>query len=329
MKPRSPRTAAVAALAAVAVAGCGEVENTITAPPGTANHVKLVLAGAPNAFYAGIYEAQRLGYFKQADLDVRIVVPTAGEDPLTMVHNDQALIGVSSEVDVLLHRNQDEPVVGVAALVHGPLTAITIKLPKAGATGGVGVTTTSGAATSTTSKATTTPAKPRTTVTKRSSTSSAGSTTTTPAVTTTTASQPDATLWPPQLRQLLSTPGTPSYDGLVLVVRKDTIVDDAQLPRRVIQAIARGYRAARANPTQAIANLIAAVPALAPQRALQLATLKAAIPYFFPHGLEVWGWLRQADWNSFGTWLSQQRLLTNPHAVTDAVTNELLQGQGV
>jgi putative hydroxymethylpyrimidine transport system substrate-binding protein len=115
----------------------------------------------------------------------------------------------------------------------------------------------------------------------------------------------------------------------VLVVRKGSIVQHAGLIRRFVQAIARGYRAARANPADAITNLVNAVPALAPEEPLQLATLKAAMPYFFPAGLKIWGWQREAQWNAFGTWLAQNHLLSNPNAVTDASTNELLQGQGV
>jgi ABC-type nitrate/sulfonate/bicarbonate transport system substrate-binding protein len=136
-------------------------------------------------------------------------------------------------------------------------------------------------------------------------------------------------LWPAKLQQLLSTPGYPIYDGLVIVVRKGSIVNHAPLIRRFVQAVARGYRAARANPTQAITNLITEVPSLAPQQALETAELTAAMPHFFPSGGKVWGWQREAQWNSFGNWMSQNQLLSNQNAVTDASTNELLPGQGV
>jgi ABC-type nitrate/sulfonate/bicarbonate transport system substrate-binding protein len=295
------------ALAAAALAGCGEVKNTITPQAGTTNQVTVVLAGPPNGFYAGIYEAQALGYFAQTDMVVHVVVPGAGQDPVSMVHAGQALVGVASEPSVFLHRNEDEPVVGVAALVHVPLPAITIPEPKPSSSGGKSVTTTR---TRTHTKTTTTTA-----------------TTTTP--TTTTVSAPDATIWPAALQQLLSQPGAPTYDGLVLVVRKGTIVDHAGLVRRFVQAVARGYRAANGDPRQAINKLLAAVPSLSATRALQLATLKAALPDIFPAGATIWGWQREAEWNTFGTWMTTHHLLSNPNAITDASTNELLQGQGV
>ncbi len=135
-------TAVVVALAGVVLAGCGEVKNTITPKKGTANQVTVVLPGPPNAFYAGIYEAQALGYFAQTDIDVHIVTPGAGQDPVSMVHGRQALVGISSEPSVLLHRNEDEPVAAVGAIVHVPLPAITIPVPKPGSSGGKAVTTT-------------------------------------------------------------------------------------------------------------------------------------------------------------------------------------------
>jgi putative hydroxymethylpyrimidine transport system substrate-binding protein len=343
MKSRRPQAVHKAPLAAVAaavaIAGCGAVKNTITPQPGTINQVKVALAGPPNAFYIGIYEAKALGLFKQSDLNVQLIVPTAGEDPVTMVHDGQVLAGISSEPNVLLHRNEEQPVVGVAAIVHAPLQSISITEPLGGASGGVGVgtgTTTTGttttatattAATTSKSKQTTTTATTTTPTTTSATTTTASGTTTTP--TTTTMSAPDASLWPAKLQQLLSNPGHPTYDGLVIVVRKGTIVDHAPLVRRFVQAVARGYRAARANPTQAISNLITEVPSLAPQQPLETATLQAALPYIFPTGGKVWGWLREAEWNSFGSWMTQNQLISNPNAITDASDNELLPGQGV
>jgi len=317
------KKASLAAVAGLALAGCGEIKNTITPQPGTANNVTVALPGQPSAFDIGIYEAAALGYFKQADMNVHVVIPGRGQDPVTMVHDGQVLLGVSSEPNVLLHRNENQPVVGVGAIVHGPLSAITIAIPKAGSSGGVGVTTTATTTTTTRTKRTRKPV----THTGTATTTTVTKTTTLP--TSTTISEPDATLWPAQLQQLLGKPGAPTYDGLVLVARKGSIVQHAPLIRRFVQQVARGYRAARANPSGAITNLINAVPSLAPQRPLESAILTSAMPYFFPPGGKVWGWQRESQWNAFGTWLAQNHLLSNPNAVGDASTNELLQGQGV
>lgn len=325
MRLRRPRASAaakpvLAAVASLALAGCGEIKNTINPAPGTADQVTVALPGQPNAFDIGLYEAAALGYFKQSDMNVRVIVPGSGVDPVSLVHDRRALIGISSEPDVLLHRNVDQPVVGVAAVVHGPLSAITIPVPKAGSSGGAPVTTTTTTTTTTRrrTRRSRRPARHRTTTVRS---------TTTP--TTTTVSEPGTRFWPAQLQHLLAAPGAPPYDGLVVVAREDSIISQPGVIRRFVQTLARGYRAARRHPTQAITNLINAVPSLAPRQPLELAMLHAAIPYFFPGGGKVWGWQRQAQWNAFGTWLTQNRMLSNPNATADASTNELLQGQGV
>jgi ABC-type nitrate/sulfonate/bicarbonate transport system substrate-binding protein len=329
------RPAALAAvLAGVALAGCGEVSNTFKPGAGTANNVTVELAGPPNGFDVGLYEAQALGYFKRSDLNVNLQVPTAGQDPVAMVHGGQALVAVASEPTVLLHRNENEPVVGVGAIVHQPLSAITIHVPPAGPSGGSGLSTTgttTSSATTTTRTATRTRAATTTTATAPTTTTTTPPPTTTTSAppTTTTITEQDAAVWPAALQQALSQPSAPTYDGLVLVVRKGSIVDHAPLLRRFVQAVAHGYLTARAHPAAAVRNMVAQVPALAPTRPLVLATVNAAIPYFLPKGIPVWGWQRQAQWNRLGTWMTDHKFLDNPNAVTDASTNELLQGQGI
>jgi len=355
------RCAAAAALG-LAVVGCGEVSNTITPTPGTTNVVKVMLAGEPNAFYVGLYEAEALGYFRQTDIDPEIEVPSAGEDPVQQLHDGNVLVAFASTPTVLLHRNQDEPVVGVAAIVDVPLPTIKVRVTGGStgscsdtASGGAGLTPTtttpSTAATVTTAAPTTTTAAGTSTCTTTSATTDATTNTSTTALgtvttssttttsvasnstsstaTTITPSEPDSSQWPATLQTLITGSGAPSYDGLVVVVRKGTIVDHAPLIRRFVQALARGYRAARANPVSAVQNLDVQVPALAASATLQLATVKAALPYFFPSTGQIWGWQASALWNTFGTWMMNHKVITNPNALTDASTNELLQGEGV
>jgi ABC-type nitrate/sulfonate/bicarbonate transport system substrate-binding protein len=341
---RRATTVASVTLAGVLIAGCGEVSNTITPPPGTANEVTVVISGQPNGFYVGLYDAEALGYFKATDIDVHVEVPSAGEDPLTMVHDGKALIGIASTPTILLHRNLNEPLVGVAAIVHSPLPSIKVTTAS-GSSGGTALTTTTGTTTTVTTATTATspPVITSTTATQAAAvtststtaitsptttqTATATGTSTTPS--TTTIAPPDATLWPTGLRALLRQSSAPTYDGLVIVVRKVTIVDHAGLLRRFVQAVARGYRAARRNPAGAVADLIKEVPSLASSEALALNTVNAALPYIFPTGQKIWGYQRQAEWNTLGTWMAEHNLITNPNTITDASTNELLQGEGV
>jgi putative hydroxymethylpyrimidine transport system substrate-binding protein len=121
--------------------------------------------------------------------------------------------------------------------------------------------------------------------------------------------------------------GVPTYDELVMVVRKSTIVDHAALIRRFVQAVARGYAAARSDPARAVGQLLAANPSL--DRRLQLASVRATMSSFFPAAGHPWGWQDPAAWNVFGTWMLREHLIDNPVAIRDSNTNELLAGQGI
>jgi putative hydroxymethylpyrimidine transport system substrate-binding protein len=322
--------AGVLTLALTAVlAGCGEIHNTITPKRSSANKITVELSGPPSAYYVGLYAAQALGYFKQTDLDVVLQTPTPGQDPLTMVHDGQVLAAVSSEPSVFLSRNQEMPLVAIGALLRDPLSEIPLPVrasPKA-PSGGKGIAKTKSKAKTTTAASTTT--TPTTTgATTTTGTTTTRTTTTTTTTTPTPAQVPTGSAWPGQLQTLLAQPSAPTYNGLVVVVQKVTIVDHAGVPRRLIQAIRRGYAAVRRDPSSGVTALIAADPGLATDKRSLLKTVRSLLPYFFPSGT-IWGWQSEKNWNAFGTWLYNNKLITNPNAVTDASTNELLQGEGV
>ena len=123
--------------------------------------------------------------------------------------------------------------------------------------------------------------------------------------------------------------GVPTYDELVFVVTEREIVDHPDLIRAFVQAVGRGYESARANPTAAVDNLLAANPNAGLDRKLQLASVHATMPYFFPAAGKPWGWQNTAQWTAFGQWMIKNGLITDLNAVTDAETNELLAGQGI
>ncbi len=306
-----PAARAVAALLlAAAVAGCGEIKNTFTPAPHSANQLTVALAGRPNALYAGLYEALALGYFQQTDIDVHIVVPAPGQDPLTMLHDGQVLLAFSSEVNVFLHRNRNQPVAGIAAIMHAPLNQVKVRTPAAKSSGGVAPSASRPSTSRTHGKRSTPTGKP----------------------TVTTLTEPDERFWPAKLRRLLAQPGYPTYDGLVLVARGESISGYPGLVSRFAQALARGYRAAQADPGQAITTLINAVPALAVRAQFERAMLDAALPEMFPRGLPVWGYQREAEWNTFGDWLNRNGFLTDPNALLElgqASTNQDLAGLGI
>jgi len=121
--------------------------------------------------------------------------------------------------------------------------------------------------------------------------------------------------------------GVPNYDELVLVVRENELGKNPAELRRFTQAMARGYESARRDPSAAVQNLIQASPGLDPK--LQLASVQATLPAFFPAGNRPWGWQVSSQWNAYGEWMMTNHLVSNPNAVADASTNEVLAGQGI
>jgi putative hydroxymethylpyrimidine transport system substrate-binding protein len=332
------RRVLLALVLSLSLAGCGEVANTLSAPAGTANHLTLMLDYFPNADHVGIYEAQAKGYFAQSDLDVHIVAPSNAANPLDLLQAGKVDAAISYEPDLMLARNQGDALVAVAAIVQEPLTSIV----------SIG------------SQHITTPADLRgktvgdsgipyqhaflETILQHASVP-AGSVKEVnvgeglvPAMV---SGRVNATLgayWnyeAIQLQQLGKHPnvihmdqvGVPTYDELVIVVRRNEIVNHAGLIRRFVQAVARGYFAVRQNPVAAVHTLVQANPSL--NYKLQLASVEATLPHFFPTGTHPWGYMSAAKWNAFGNWMMEHHLISLSNAIQDASTNELLAGQGV
>jgi putative hydroxymethylpyrimidine transport system substrate-binding protein len=122
--------------------------------------------------------------------------------------------------------------------------------------------------------------------------------------------------------------GVPTYDELVLVVRRSTIANQTDALRRFVQALGRGYQSVRRDPAAGVGSLVRANPGL--DEKLQLASVKATLPDYFPSEAgKPWGWQNATEWNAYGQWMLGHHLISNPNAIADASTNELLAGQGV
>jgi putative hydroxymethylpyrimidine transport system substrate-binding protein len=121
--------------------------------------------------------------------------------------------------------------------------------------------------------------------------------------------------------------GVPTYAELVVVVRKRFLDQTgASEVRRFLQATARGYARLSKRPQEGVDALVRASHGLDP--ALQLASVKATLPVFFPagHG-KPWGWQDRAAWDRYALWMKQHGLI---HGVANggaAVTTEFLPGQ--
>ena len=333
------RAALLVAVLPLVLAACGERKETINPATGSAQSLTLMLDWFPNADHVGIYQALAEGDFRQVGLDVHVETPSDPALPLKLLAAGRVDMAVSYEPEVLLARNQGLPLVSVAALVQKPLTSIVSLAAKhitspaqlrGKRVGDAGIPYQHAYLTTILAHA----GVPQSSVKEINVGENL-----VPAML---SGRVDATLgayWNVeaiQLQQLHKHPnvihmdqvGVPTYDELVVVVRKSTIVNHPDEVRRFVQAMARGYEAVRANPQAGVDNLLHASSGLDPK--LTLASVKATLPAFFPSGsAHPWGWQDPGEWTAYGKWMLSHHLISNPNAILDASTNELLAGQGL
>jgi putative hydroxymethylpyrimidine transport system substrate-binding protein len=329
----------IAAVVALALAGCGEKQETVTGSPSSTQQLTLMLDWFPNADHAGIYQALAEGDFTKAGLDVHVQVPSDPAAPLKLLATGKVDAAVSYEPEVLLARNQGLALVSVAAIVQQPLTSIVsigskhITTPaqlRGKRVGDAGIPYQHAYLTTILAQA----GVPANSVKELNVGANL-----VPAML---SGRVDATLgsfWNYEAIQLamlkkhpnvihMEQVGVPTYNELVVVVRKNTIVNHPDVVRRFVQALGRGYEAVRRDPQAAVANLVHANSGLDPK--LQLASVEATLPAFFPSNpADPWGWQDPNQWTAYGEWMLKNHLISDPNAVLDASTNELLAGQGI
>lgn len=128
---RIPAIALAVLVLALVLAACGEKSEDTT---GEREGFSLTLDFYPNPDHAGIYMAEKLGYFDEAGLDVSIATPSDPAAPMKQVAAGRSDLAISYEPEVALAREQGLDVVAVAALVNRPLTSL-IWLGKSGIKG--------------------------------------------------------------------------------------------------------------------------------------------------------------------------------------------------
>jgi putative hydroxymethylpyrimidine transport system substrate-binding protein len=333
------RLSLLAALAALtfALAACGEKHDQLG--PGKAQSLTMMLDWFPNADHVGLYQAIAEGDFTRAGLNVHVEVPSNPASPLQLLAAGKVDIAISYEPEVLLARNQGLPLVSIGAIVQKPLTSIvsvgarhirSVAQLKGKTVGDAGIPYQHAYLDTILSNAG---------VPVRSVHEVNVGSNLVPAMV---SGRVDATLgayWnyeAIQLAQLHKHPnvirvdhvGVPTYDELVLVVRRSELADSSDQLRQFVQALARGYEATRRDPQAAVANLVRMNPGLEPK--FQLASVRATLPAFFPANTSrPWGWQDQVQWTAYGQWMLSHHLISNPNAFVAASTNEVLAGQGI
>jgi putative hydroxymethylpyrimidine transport system substrate-binding protein len=323
------------ALAVAGLAACGERKEPIAAP--TQERLTLLLDWLPNADHAPIYAAQASGAFRRAGLDVRIQTPSDAASPLKLLAAGRVDLAITYQPELLLSRDKGQSLVSVGALIQRPLSSIislrgAVKTPRdlAGKTVGVtGLPSDEAALKAVLAKA----GVDR----KRVKTVSVGFN----LVPSLLSKKADAVLgayWNVEAVELarqrkdpsvirLDEAGVPAYNELIFAARRDYAGERGELIRRFMQALARGAEAMRADPNVAVDALVAANKDL--KRADQLAMVRATLPAYFPAAGKPFGWMDPVQWQRYGTWMYDNRLVTRPPNAARALTNEFLPGEGL
>jgi putative hydroxymethylpyrimidine transport system substrate-binding protein len=334
--PRIPAIAlaVVVLAAALGLAACGEKsEETST----EAQPLGLTLDFYPNADHAGIYMAQKLGYFREAGLDVSIDSPSDPAAPLKLVAAGQSDLAISYEPEVALAHDKGLEVIAIGALVNRPLTSL-IWLKKSGIKG---VSDLKGKTVATAgipyqeaflktilARVKLSPADVKTVnvgfgllpaLIGGSAQAMLGGYSNVEGV---------------DLRQHgldpVVTPvdklGVPTYDELVLVANRKKLEEEPERFRLFIVALERGTEAAAKSPKAATKAVLEANHSLDPK--LTEAEVKATLPLLSSR-LETkpYGYMDPGRWKTFVGWMRDNGLIESLPDPSELLSNSYLSGE--
>jgi len=315
------------------LAACGEKSEDDSS---ASDKLSLTLDFYPNPDHAGIYLAQKRGYFRDAGLDLEINSPTDPAAPIKEVAAGRADLAISYEPEVLLARDQGLDVVAVAALVDTPLTSL-IWLGDSGI-GGIN------------------DLRGKTIATAGIPYQDAYLAAILDRVGLTTGDVETVNVGLGLLPALLSgrvdamlggfrniegvdlrlrgrnpvvTPvdqlGVPPYDELVLVAQGERLESDSESLRLFIAALERGTAAAVADPAAASQALAEAAPGVEPN--VLSAEIEATVPILAGREDRPFGYMDAEKWRAFIAWMRDNGLIESLPEPTEVLSNDLLPGE--
>jgi putative hydroxymethylpyrimidine transport system substrate-binding protein len=315
-------------------AGCGEKEENTSG--GGTEPFELALDFYVNPDHAGIYAGLENGRFEEAGLDVRPRVPSDPAAPIRLVAAGEADLAISYEPEVLIARDQGQPVVAVAALAPVPLTSL-ISLPegdiarpadlrgKTIATAGIPYQQAFLDAILREERI-----EPDEVETQNVGLGLL------PAVL---SGRADAMLGGfrnvegVDLTERGLNPrivpvdelGIPTYDELVLVANANRVEDDPEAIRLFIAALEQGTLDAIRDPEAATDAVVAAGDGLDPK--LTAAEIDATLPLLHPESERPYGYMNPREWDEFAGFLADEGVIGSLPETEDVLTNELLPGE--
>jgi len=313
-----------AALAAIALAGCG------SGTPGLV-HATLVLDFVPNAVHAGIYRALAAGYYRRAGIDLTVIPPSSTSTTLELIDAGKAEFGLADGIDVAEQIAEGRDAQAIMAIVQRPLGApialasehLRSAAGLVGRTVGVtGVPSDRAALDTAVAHAGGDPSKVRVVTIGFDGVADleAGR------IAAFTGYWPDdgvtlAVGGYPITVFKLDQNGGPAYPGLVAFTTRSLIARDRALVRGFVRATVHGYEDTLRDPGRSLADLLAANPSI--ERRLARASLSAYLPLFEAGGVPD-GTLVSTRIAALSRWLVANRLIARPVAVARFGTNAFL-----
>jgi len=316
LMPRAMLATALAAVLAVAAAGCGSGTSAArTATP--VRKATLILDFTPNAVHAGIYAALARHYDRDEGVALHVIAPTASTDSIKLLETGRVNFAILDIHDLAIARERHEDVVGVMAIVERPLAAViaapAISSPKRLEGKAVGVTgdpSDTAVLDSEVSGSGGDPGKVKTitigfnAVTDLLAGRVAGAT----------------AFWSDEGVTIRSEHpgfhvfqvedyGAPSYPELVVCVTRGTVERDPALIREVVAALVRGYDFTLSDPAKATQDLLRQTTGLDP--GLVATQLRALLPAFRSASGRV-GVLNPATLSSWARWEAHFGIVSRP-----------------
>jgi putative hydroxymethylpyrimidine transport system substrate-binding protein len=328
---RIPAIALAVLALALALAACGEKSEEVSPER---QSFSLTLDFYPNPDHAGIYMAQKLGFFEEAGLDVNIATPSDPAAPVKQVAAGRTDLAITYEPEVALARDQGLDVVAVGALINRPLTSL-IWLKESGIKGVADL-------------------KGKTVATAGIPYQDAFLKTILARVKLT----PDDVkavnvgfgLLPAlvggsaqamlggysnvegvDLRERGKAPvvtpvdqlGVPTYDELVFVANREKLEEDPEGVRLFLTALQRGTKAAAEKPGEATTAITEANPDLEPK--LAAAEVKATLPLLSARtGNQPYGYMDAKEWETFAGWMRDNELIGSLPSADELLDNSYL-----
>jgi putative hydroxymethylpyrimidine transport system substrate-binding protein len=306
-------TASAADTAAARAAAAAGLPPALPRP----RRVTLILDFTPNAVHAGIYRALAAGYYRDENIELQVVQPSATAEPLSLVDAGRAQFGLADGSDVasaIAGGGHQEAVMAIVQRPLGGLIALAsehLRSPAQlqGRTVGItGVPSDRAVLDTEVRHAGGDPAKVHVVTVGFNGAQAllagrlAAFTGFIPddGVGLQVAGHPITAFW-------LDREGGPAYPGLVAFTTRGLVAADPELVRDFVAATVRGYEDTLHDPARSLADLLRLNPTL--QRSLTAASLKAYLPLFGDGGAVPFGILQPAHIQALSRWMVHNGLI--------------------